>query len=189
MGISKETIVKTSIEILNLNGIDHLTTRKLAKELNIKSASLYWHMKNMQDLYGFIAEQICSEVVIACDVSNPKEYLYEVHKEFRAKLLGLRDSVAVFIRSTPNTPHRVEIIRRVLECLLQLGIKEKNCITAANLLNNYVLSFVADELRFKTASPEKMKDLNILFGIRHTDDFDEQFLYGLKVLLVGFEKV
>lgn len=189
MAISKEKIVQASIEILNRDGIDCLTTRELAKELGIKSASLYWHIKNMQDLYGLIAEQLCSEMEITCDRSNAKEYLYEMNTKYRAKLLKIRDSVEIMIRSVPNTPNRIKIIKDTMDCLSRLGIKDKNRITAANLLNNYVLSFVADEIRIKFSPPEKIESLNSLFGVMVVGDFDQQFLYGLNVLFAGFKTV
>jgi AcrR family transcriptional regulator len=189
VGISKEKIIQASIEILNRDGIDSLTTRELAKELGIKSASLYWHIKNMQDLYGLISEQLCSEMEISCDISKAKEYLYEMNTKYRAKLLEIRDSVEIMIRSVPNTPNRVKIIKDTMECLSELGIKDENRITAANLLNNYVLSFVADEIRVKFSPPEKVENLNSLFEAKVVGDFDQQFLYGLNVLFAGFETV
>lgn len=189
VGISKEKIVRASIAILNREGIGCLTTRELAKELGIKSASLYWHIKSMQDLYGLIAEQLCSEMEITCGKSKAKEYLYEMNTKYRAKLLEIRDSVEIMVRSVPNTPNRVKIIRDTMECLSGLGIQDENRITAANLLNNYVLSFVADEIRVKFSPPEKIESLNRLFGANVAGDFDRQFLYGLNVLFAGFESV
>jgi hypothetical protein len=52
---------------------------------------------------------------------------------------------------------------------------------------------VADEVRFKNAPPEVYKDLPELpvFSNRPvTDaDYDEQFLYGLRVLFAGLEAI
>jgi TetR/AcrR family tetracycline transcriptional repressor len=62
-------------------------------------------------------------------------------------------------------------------------------------LNNYVLSFVADECRFRNTPPDKIQELEKMFGLqgsllpRATNDFDGQFLFGLRMLFSGLEAV
>lgn len=76
-----------------------------------------------------------------------------------------------------------------------MGVKEKNLTTVSNLLNNYVLSFVADECRFKNAPPDKMREFErmlnqqdrLFFSI--PSDFDAQFLYGLQIVFAGLENM
>lgn len=76
---------------------------------------------------------------------------------------------------------------------MKRGVQEKNLMTVSNLLNNYVLSFVADEVRFKNAPPEAcadFPDIPVFSDRPVTDaDYDEQFLYGLRVLFAGLEAV
>lgn len=54
-------------------------------------------------------------------------------------------------------------------------------------LNNYILSFVADEFRFpplKVAKKIEIPGIDLDFDLIPT--FDEQYKYGLKVILSGF---
>jgi AcrR family transcriptional regulator len=44
--LDRATIVATALRLLDEVGIDGLSTRRLATELGIKSASLYWHFKD-----------------------------------------------------------------------------------------------------------------------------------------------
>jgi TetR/AcrR family tetracycline transcriptional repressor len=195
MAISKETIIKSSIAILNRDGIENLTMRTLAKELGIKASSLYWHFSGKLELYGAIAEYLCTQCDRPGYMPDAKDYLIETFKAYRAMLLSTRDAVHVFENSLPNTPKRIEIIKDINEALLKMGIQEKNLMTVANLLNNYVLSFVADEVRFKNTPPETYAELCDMLGfidqrIPLKDiDYDKQFLYGLHVLFAGLEAV
>lgn len=195
MAISKETIVAASIKILNRDGIEKLTMRTIAKELGIKASSLYWHVSGKLELYGAIAEHLCSQYDRPGNMDDMKDYLAEMLKSYRSMLLSMRDAVPIFENSLPITPKRVEIIRATYDALLKLGIQKKNLATAANLLNNYVLSFVADELRFKNTTPETYTDISDMLGVidqRSTledGDFEGQFLYGLRVLFSGLEAV
>ncbi|MDD4429442.1 MAG: TetR/AcrR family transcriptional regulator C-terminal domain-containing protein [Paludibacter sp.] len=195
MAISKEKIVVASIKILNRDGIEKLTMRTVAKELGIKASSLYWHVSGKLELYGAIAEHLCSQYDKPGNMGDVKDYLVEMLKSYRAMLLSMRDAVPIFENSLPITPKRVEIISATYDALLKLGIQKKNLVTVANLLNNYVLSFVADEVRFKNTKPETFADISNMLGVidqrsePEDDDFEGHFLYGLRVLFAGLEAV
>lgn len=191
MAISKENIVQASIEILNRDGIENLSMRTLAKELDIKAASLYWHISSKQNLYGLIAEELCSKIENPCSLDDPMNYILDLNMQFRRVLLEVRDSISIFTDSLPNTPNRLKIIKDILYCLSKLGVKEENCVTAANMINNYVLSFTADEIRMRATPPEAFEKLGDSMGIKGLkfDNFDEQFLYGMNVLFAGFKVI
>ena len=195
MAVSKELIVAAAIKILNRDGVERLSMRTLAKELEIKAASLYWHIKDKRELYGEIAEFLCGGFKIPDNSNDPEAYLTESSQAYRAILLSTRDSVAVLEESPPTTPRRVEIIKAQAEALLKMGIKPQNLMTAANLLNNYVLSFVADELRMKNTTAEEMAKLEKFLSpaefpaLSSAKDYDEQFLYGLRVVFAGLAAV
>ncbi|MDR3278423.1 MAG: TetR/AcrR family transcriptional regulator C-terminal domain-containing protein [Oscillospiraceae bacterium] len=195
MAVSKEMIVRASIELLNRDGAPGLTMRNLARALGIKAASLYWHIRDKRELYGEIAELLCGRMVMPEENENAGEYLSGVHRAYRAILLTVRDSVPIFEESVPNTPRRIEIIRAIGGALLKMGVKENNLMTAGNLLNNYVLSFTADECRLKTRTPEEIAAFSAQLSdsdraaFVSVDDYDGQFDYGLRVLLAGLEKM
>jgi AcrR family transcriptional regulator len=185
--VSPETIVIAAIAILNRDGLPKLTIRALADELGIKSASLYWHIHNKQELYDLIAEKICSGIKPVSGLGNAKQYLIEVSRLYRQKLLEVRDSVEIFTHSAPSTPYRLELIKNTLISLLHLGIKEKNCIVAANMFNNYILSFVADEVIWHDASEDTRSFDSVLGTGYEKMSADEQFICGLDVLFAGFK--
>lgn len=50
-GLNTETVVKTAAILVEENGYENLTLHKLADKLNIKPASLYTHIKGIDELY------------------------------------------------------------------------------------------------------------------------------------------
>jgi AcrR family transcriptional regulator len=186
--ISLERIVRAATGLLNRDGIGKLTMRSLAGALDIKAASLYWHIEDKQELYTQIAEGICREIRPACGLKDPRAYLREVAGLYRQKLLEVRDSAEIFMRSPPSTPARLELIRNVLISLLHLNIKEKNCMIAAHLFNNYILSFAADEALWQT---DLWDSANPAAGILGTGfrplTSNKAFSLGLDVLFAGFK--
>lgn len=187
IAVSQERIVEQAIDLLNQHGIEKLTMRALAEALAIKAASLYWHIKDKQDLYNQITEKMCAEIRPACGLKDPKAYLMEVSVLYRQKLLEVRDSVELFMHSVPVTPQRFELIKNLLICLLHLGIKEENCLLAGNLYNNYILSFVADEVIMETEHKAIPNPFTGILGTAYRPlSMDTQFMRGLEVLFAGF---
>ena len=189
MEISKEAIVQAAIEILNREGIEKLSMRPLAAALGVKAAALYWHIKDKRELYSLIAEEVCAGIIPSCGLSDAKRYLLEAARIYRKKLLALRDSVEIFTYSSPSSPIRFELIKNIMICLLHLDIKEENCFVAAGIFNNYILSFAADEARFRSQPPGALNgSFNSILGTEYSEiSFDEQFERGLDVLFTGFE--
>ncbi|MDQ7093541.1 TetR/AcrR family transcriptional regulator C-terminal domain-containing protein [Desulfosporosinus sp. PR] len=188
MGISKEQIIQTSIAILNKSGLENLTMRTLAKELDIKAASLYWHIKNKQDLLDLLAEEICRPITIEDSSGDTEKALFSFSQMYREALLKVRNAVQVLMESTPHTPHRLELIQHGLRLIQAWGVSDANCLAAMNMFNNYVLAFADDEARFSRWGVEETKAAVRHMGMEFRD-FDEQFRYGISVLLAGFRAV
>ncbi|MDQ0340681.1 AcrR family transcriptional regulator [Caldalkalibacillus uzonensis] len=186
MTVSKETIVDQAIAILNEKGIESLTMRELANRLQIKPASLYWHIKNKHELFELIAEHICKQIPLNVDSNNEREQIIQMMSAYRKNLLQIRDSVEIFNETPPSTPARINIILTILNKLENMGVKKENLIQTGHLLNNYVLAFVADEIRMQDVAKMGTESF---FGYPYDFDFDQQFMYGLEVILNGIESM
>lgn len=187
MAISKEAIIEAALIILNRDGIEKLTMRTLASELNIKAASLYWHVKNKEELYELIADTLCENAFALDETDSPREYLMAFYAQYRQALLRTRDAVKIFAETVPRAPIRIGMIRKSLEYLRQLGVLEENCLITSNLFNNYILSFVDFEMKSKMFPDSSKVLLDELSNWLGNQNFDEQFLYGLNVLFKGIE--
>jgi hypothetical protein len=190
MAVNRDKIIEASINILNRDGIDKFTMRTLAEELHIKAASLYEHIMGKQELYGLIAEYINAKIILSGKISDPKAYLYGQSINFRQELLKIRGSVEICINSPPVTPCRLEVIKNSLYCVSKMGVRDKHCLTVCNMLANYILSFVADEFRFKTTPQDAIAELMAQYGKYTWENvnLDKQFTYGLDLIFSGLEK-
>jgi TetR/AcrR family transcriptional regulator, tetracycline repressor protein len=184
MSLSRETIIQEAIALLNHQGIDSLTMRELAKRLNIKAASLYWHIKNKEELFSLIAESICQGIPLDRQVGNARGRIREMIFAYRDNLLKVRDSEKILYITLPMTPARIELIKAMLDSLEELGVPRDKLIQTGNLLNNFVLSFVAEEVRI--TSLDRIETA-FFFDLPMNLDFHSQFTYGLEVLLNGIE--
>ena len=59
--LTRDTVLRAALELLDEVGIDGLSTRKLAERLGVQSPTLYWHFKNKGELLDAMAEAIMLE--------------------------------------------------------------------------------------------------------------------------------
>jgi TetR/AcrR family transcriptional regulator, tetracycline repressor protein len=106
MPMEKSQIVQKALDILNRDGLDGVTLRRLANELKIKAASIYWHIPNKSELLDEMANAILDKHFNAFDFQNDEraweEWLNTLAHELRAALLAYQDGARVVAGTHPN---------------------------------------------------------------------------------------
>ena len=106
MSIQKSQIIQTALDVLDRDGLEGVTLRRLAKELNIKAASIYWHIPSKEQLLDEMANAILEEHFGAFDFENDQhdwvEWLDQLAHELRAAMLRHRDGARVVAGAHPD---------------------------------------------------------------------------------------
>lgn len=106
MALQRQDVVNKSLEVLQRDGIDGLTLRKLAAELDIQAASLYTHVNSKRDLLNAMAEEILHTRFPIMPEPQPDAdwqtwFKHTVH-EVRTALLTYRDGGLVAAGADPR---------------------------------------------------------------------------------------
>lgn len=67
--LTRATIAAAALDVLNEQGLDQLSLRKVAARLDVKAPSLYWHVADKNMLLALLAESIftdCLTKIPAC---------------------------------------------------------------------------------------------------------------------------
>ncbi|MFH8678351.1 TetR/AcrR family transcriptional regulator C-terminal domain-containing protein [Streptomyces lydicus] len=101
--IDRKQVVDTALRLLNEVGLDGLTLRRIAKELDVQAPALYWHFKNKQELLDEMATEIfrrMTEPLVHPGSTTLgdtwQDALYASCRALRTALLGYRDGGKVF---------------------------------------------------------------------------------------------
>lgn len=62
--LNREQIVRAAIELLDAEGADGLSMRKLGQRLGSAATAMYWHVGNKDNLLALAAEEVWGEVVL-----------------------------------------------------------------------------------------------------------------------------
>ena len=61
-GLTRERLVGAALELIGEDGLEGLSMRALADRLEVKAASLYWHVRDRRELMELLAESILETV-------------------------------------------------------------------------------------------------------------------------------
>ena len=85
-GLNREAVVQAALAMLDTVGVDGLSMRALADRLEVKAASLYWHLRDKEQLLELVAEAVLDRVTVP--ISPPS---------WRAQVTGACDELARFL--------------------------------------------------------------------------------------------
>ncbi|MGH7685809.1 MAG: TetR family transcriptional regulator, partial [Candidatus Dormibacteria bacterium] len=63
-GLNRKAVVDAALQLLSEAGIAGLSMRGLAERLNVKAASLYWHVRDRDQVLELVAESLLERVVV-----------------------------------------------------------------------------------------------------------------------------
>ncbi|HEY1419109.1 MAG TPA: TetR family transcriptional regulator [Candidatus Dormibacteraeota bacterium] len=61
-GLTRERVVEAALALINEEGLEGLSMRALADRLQVKAASLYWHVRDRRELVELLAESLLDSV-------------------------------------------------------------------------------------------------------------------------------
>ena len=204
--VTRRQLVTRALDVLDDEGFDGLTMRRLAERLGIKAASLYNHVADKDELLALVADALCEEMSEPDGAKPWRDQLETVAFQCRTVLMAHRDGARVLAATAPMGPHRLRLIESVLRALVGAGFSAAKAADAGFVFNAYVVGFVLDETLGGTrgvASSKRMREEGRLwFKALPQEPFptlvalaDElvdgpparRFELGLRALLDGFE--
>lgn len=202
--IQREQVIQTALQLLNQEGLEGLTMRKLAQALHIQAPSLYWHFQNKQALIDGMADALVEKV--ACTLSTTQTWeahVQQIAAELRQALLQYRDGARVFAGTYVVTDNVLRTSEAMIAALMKAGADSELAATSSFSVTYYVLGLVMEE---QAVGPNGYLDLAARkqeftdlthdkyphnWAARETifsDDFDTRFTTGLDLLLSGIKQ-
>ncbi|MFJ7243299.1 TetR/AcrR family transcriptional regulator C-terminal domain-containing protein [Kitasatospora sp. NPDC098652] len=200
MALQRDEVVRTALRVLNEEGIDGLSTRRLARELGVQSPALYWHFKNKRELLDLMAEAMLAEALPPDREPDPEHWPDWIAADARAKrnaLLAYRDGARVHAGTLP-TEDELPAVEAQLSALCRAGLRPRTALRLLLTVDRYIMGWVTEEQAWRqdaaqrTRPPfpdEALRDLPLLSeaaDVLRMTDHDADFDYGLRVLVEGF---
>ncbi|WP_131741451.1 TetR/AcrR family transcriptional regulator C-terminal domain-containing protein [Actinomadura roseirufa] len=194
-------IVEAAVALLDEDGIDGLTMRRLADRLAVVAPSLYWHVDTKDDvidlavdaIFGAVPPGTSGEAGWRADVTT-------VLTAWRAALLSHPWAAAVPARRRPTIgPNFLAWMELLQATLVHAGFTGKGLSAATWALYNHVMGAASTETALRISDEERrvgqeqLRARSDLYptlaahGYLYDDDWDGGFTTGLDYLLDGLE--
>ncbi|MFJ2831724.1 TetR/AcrR family transcriptional regulator C-terminal domain-containing protein [Streptomyces sp. NPDC087263] len=200
--LDKKQVVETALRLLNEVGLDGLTLRAIAKELDVQAPALYWHFKNKQALLDEMATEMYRRMMAGARPAPDatwRERILASQRGLRAALLGYRDGAKVFSGTRfTNIEHAVDMEAN-LRALVEAGFTLPQAVRASTTAHYFTLGFVAEEQGVWPLPGERREGYDVeeraarmadfplaaSAGAEVFQNFEEGFEEGLFLLIAG----
>ncbi|MFC9236691.1 TetR/AcrR family transcriptional regulator C-terminal domain-containing protein [Streptomyces decoyicus] len=152
--IDRKQVVDTALRLLNEVGLDGLTLRGIAKELNVQAPALYWHFKNKQELLDEMATEMirrmAGRLVTGGAGAGPggrtwQETLLDGCRAMRRELLAYRDGGKVFSGTRMTDESYAGPLDGLLRTFTEAGFSLRDAARAWWTAYNYTVGLVIEE--------------------------------------------
>jgi AcrR family transcriptional regulator len=146
--LDRRRVADTALKLLNEVGLDGLTLRTIARELDVKAPALYWHFKDKQALLDEMATEMYRRMVAGTPLDPAdtwRERLLKANRGLRAALLGYRDGAKVFSGSRFTGLVHAEQMEDSLRLFTAAGLTLAQAVRATTTSYAFTLGFVTEE--------------------------------------------
>lgn len=149
MKINRDAVALAALRLLDRVGLEGLTMRLVAKELDVQAPALYWHVKNKQELLDAMATLLFAEAAEGLEAPRRdqgwSDWLGGMTRQLRATLLRHRDGARVFAGSAVVDPLVQRTVELTLRTLLDAGFELHAAARGFPVLLHYTVGFCIEE--------------------------------------------
>jgi AcrR family transcriptional regulator len=202
--LSRERIIEAAVRVMDRDGLEAVTMRRLGRELGVEAMSLYNHVQDKDAvLRGILARVLGDFELPSGQGLDWIERIREMSRTFRALLLRHPGVIPLLSeKSGPITdPRALAPIETALRTLREAGLSEEETIHAYRAVVGFVVGSVALEIagflnpgdevlahleEIRDAIPvERFPHVIELLPAMHACDPHVEFERGLDLLLTG----
>jgi AcrR family transcriptional regulator len=205
--LSREAIVGAALKILRTDGIDAVSMRRVATELDTGAASLYAHVAHKDELLELVYDEVLGEIPLPePDPARWREQVRQIWTDSHAALARNRDIARVALGRIPLGPNAMRVAERVMTILRAGGVPDQDVAWAIDVIGLYVTAnavegavhtanqkagrdpaeYFDDVSRFYAALPaDRFPTTTALVPALLSGDGDRRFAFGLDLLIEG----
>jgi AcrR family transcriptional regulator len=208
-GLSREQVLERALAIVDAEGLDALSFRRLASDLGVTPMALYRYVEGKEALLDGIGDLVLGKLELPEPTSGDwREQLRAVARSFRSVLIGHAAVVPIFLSRPLITPAGMRAADAVLGIFSRAGFSPEQAVPLYQHFSRVMLAHVMLEAEgARELTPEKRREQALLArdtfetlradefpylvaaapGFAATHDAERAFETGLGLLNAGLE--
>jgi TetR/AcrR family tetracycline transcriptional repressor len=200
--LTRDRVIEAAIEIMDDEGLDAVTMRRVAREVGVEAMSLYNHVRDKDDLLDGVRVRLFREFSFPeLDGTDPFEDGRKIADAWR-DLMTRHPNLLELMAESKGLPSTVEAYRPMefaLAAIRRMGVPEDEVVQVFHAFGGYIQGFAMMErqLGFDKHSEAGLRELSgsiepgefpcLMAAIPYMMDCDlnRQFELGMDLMLSG----
>jgi AcrR family transcriptional regulator len=206
--LSRERVTTAALVLIDADGLDALSMRKLGAALGVEAMSLYNHVRNKDDLLGAVTDHICAEILLRFDATSASPHTSDP-ATWQSRATAMAYAYWTVSREHPrafplvshkpiDSMNGMMMLARCLEIFTDAGLSLDDAAAAFNAAASWLLGTIEQEHRLmdKLVEGGRVTKADVPDALASIVDFrdaclatspEERFSLGLEILLAGIE--
>jgi AcrR family transcriptional regulator len=157
--LDREAVVGAALRVLDAEGLDAVTIRRVAQELGTSGTALYTYVRDKDELIDLLLDRVIGEVNTS-SISSELPWPDQVRafaREMRTVMTAHRDISRATLGRIPQGENALTVMNEMLGRLLAANVPEEVIALGADLLGLYVGAIAYEESMIEpelSADPE-----------------------------------
>ena len=149
--LTRARIVQTALELIDEEGLDALSMRRLGRRLHAGATTLYWYVSSKDQLLDLVVDEIFGELTLdQVGGAGWRAQVEAVARDFRRTILRHRNLALVLSERVTMGPKALAALEWLLTLLVDEGGFDRR---TAVMIYNAVVSFTAGWAILETREP------------------------------------
>jgi AcrR family transcriptional regulator len=196
--LSRERILATALGIVDREGLDAISMRRLGEELGVEAMSLYNHVTNKAAVLDGIFETVLAELPAPRRSASWQSALKDRARALRVVLCAHPNTLPIFATRPAVTPASISHVEEVLDTLRSAGFSANKALSTLQVMVAFVVGHTIaaysprkpDEVSrplYGQLSPEKFPRVREAALLLESHDIEKELEFGLDVMVAGLE--
>jgi AcrR family transcriptional regulator len=200
--LTERRIAEAALDLVDADGIDGLTMRKLAQRLRVSAMALYTYFPDREAVLEAVTQLVLTEVEIPAEDLDWRETIRQLMRSIRRVGLRHPNAAPLINRFPPRTVDALAFVEVAFRAFRRAGFDDRSTVRCYRALAVYSMGTFDVELSHYFAqhpaaqvvdgsldTPTAVRLLPHVASIAPLladQDDEEAFEYGLELLLDGF---
>lgn len=151
-----EAIVAAAVAIIDREGLDALTVRRLASELGVAPMTVYSYVRGKEEILDLVVDRVAADIEVPPVEADWRERAHALGHSLRAALLAHPDGARLISERPVTSPNAFRLFDAGLGIFRAAGFRDDEAVAAYFAFGNYVMGCAAQE----TAAMRAMREAN-----------------------------
>lgn len=180
--LSRDGLVGAALRIMRDEGLERVTMRRLATELDTGPASLYVYVENMAELHGALLDELIADLVMpgAGDPARWRDDLVGLLRAYTVLLMRYPSLARSVLTLRPSGPHYLRLLDALLGLLHAGGVPARQAGWGVDLLLQHATATAAEQGTRGESATAAGEERHLAVAVREATAADHPHLHRVR---------